>query len=69
MLIFSGWIPDDTKLPVRGNPNLKSTMGLAMLASIIIAILTNLYVMVRVIVLEFKAKWRTKQSIKMRQRR
>ena len=58
MLIFSNWIADDEKLAVRGNPNLKSTMGFVMLATIILYILINLSVMGRAILQEAKAKWR-----------
>jgi len=68
MLIFSNWISDDEKLLVRGNPNLKSTMGLAMLALIIFCILINLSVMGRAILQEAKAKWKTRQTVNMRLR-
>ena len=58
LLIFSDWIPDTAKLKVKGSPNLKSTMGLVLLAFICVYILINLSLMTRAIVLEFKAKWR-----------
>jgi hypothetical protein len=68
MLTFSNWISDDEKLLVRGNPNLKSTMGLAMLSLIIFCILINLSVMGRAILQEAKAKWKTRQTVNLRLR-
>lgn len=58
LLIFSDWIPDTAKLKVKGSPNLKSTMGLVLLAMIGLYILINLSLMAHAIVFEFKAKWR-----------
>ena len=58
MLIFSDWIPEDANLKVRGAPNLKSTMGLVLLAIICLYILINLSLMASAIVLELKSKWR-----------
>ncbi len=66
MLIFSDWIPDDANLKVRGAPNIKTTMGLVLLFMICLYILINLSLMVRAGALEFKAKWRKQQTIKMR---
>ena len=66
MLIFSDWIPDDAYLKVKGAPNLKTTMGLALLLIICLYILINLSLMARAGALEFKAKWRKRQTIKMR---
>jgi hypothetical protein len=66
MLIFSDWIPDDANLKVRGAPNLKMTMGLVLLAMICLYILIKLSLMACALALEFKAKWRKRQTIKMR---
>jgi hypothetical protein len=65
MLIFSDWISDTDTFPVKGNPNLKSTMGLAMLVTLVIYILINLSIMGRALLRIAKAKHRKRQSIKM----
>jgi hypothetical protein len=54
LLIFSDWIPDTAELKVKGSPNLKSTMGLVVIAMICFYILINLSLMAHAIVLEFK---------------
>ncbi len=69
MLIFSDWIPDDAKLKVKGSPNLKSTLGLTLLAIIIFYIAINLSILLREIIMQFKDKWRKRRTIKIRKKR
>jgi hypothetical protein len=66
MLIFSDWIPDEANLKVRGAPNLKTTTGLVLIATICFYILINLSLMARAVAKEFKEKLRKRQTIKMR---
>ncbi len=54
MLIFSDWIPDEANLKGRGAPNLKTTIGLVLLAMICLYILINLNMMARAVALGFK---------------
>ena len=65
MLIFSDWISDTDTFPVKGNPNVKSTMGIAMLVSLVIYILINMSIMGKALLQVAKAKRRTRQLIKM----
>jgi len=68
MLTFSNWIADDEKLAVRGSPNLKSTLGYAMLVTIIIYILINLSILGRAVLKIALEKLKNWYTIKMRLR-
>jgi hypothetical protein len=66
MLIFSDWIPEDANLKMRGDYNLKSTIGYVLIAMICLYIFINISLMAHTIILNFIAKLRTRRTIQLR---